>query len=75
MAGPDVSLPSSINAALPLSIPSRRLNLAEYNVPERLLQIFLANYQRNAPDARRQNVIEGNVEEGTADPINLAATF
>lgn len=75
MAGPDVSPPSSIASALPLTIPSRRLNLSEYNVPERLLQIFLSNYQRNSDATRNQNTISGDVEEGVAEPINLSASF
>lgn len=49
--------------------------MREYNVPERLLQIFLSNYQRNAGTTRRQNLIAGEVEEGAAEAINLSATF
>lgn len=52
-----------------------KLDLKQYNVPERLLQIFLSNYQRGSDAARRQNKIEGDFEEGVAKPINLSASF
>lgn len=75
MAGPDVSLPSYLGQTLPLTIPSRELNLGEYNVPQRLLQVFLSNYRGGSDDSRRTNLITGDVEEGTAEPINLSASF
>lgn len=37
IAGPDVVPPAYRDTQLPLAIPSTKLNLAEYNVPERLL--------------------------------------
>jgi len=51
------------------------LDLKQYNVPERLLQIFLSNYQRGTDGARRQNKIEGDFEEGADKAINLSASF
>ena len=75
MAGPDVSPPSYVSSQLPLAIPSKKLNLEEYNVPERLLQIFLSNYRGGNDSERRVNLISGDAEEGTAEPINLSASF
>jgi len=43
-------------------------------VPERLLQVFLSNYGGDDDNNRstRLNLIEAEVEEGMAAPINLA---
>ena len=49
-----------------------------YVVPERLLQIFLSNYGGQAGGTSspvRTTLIEAEVEEGVAAPINLAASF
>jgi len=43
LAGNDVVSPEYINT-LPLKIPTRHLNPAQYIVPQKLLQIFLSNY-------------------------------
>lgn len=80
LAGPDVKLPAFRDTQLPLAIPSTKLNLAEYNVPERLLQIFLSNYRGQSPAGeeaanRVTNLVEEHIEDGTAEPINLSATF
>lgn len=76
MAGPDVAPESYVQATLPLDIPTTKLNLNDYNVPERLLQIFLTNYQtRDTDSSRRQNLIEAEFEEGVEQPINLSAEF
>jgi len=37
MAGPDVVPQSYVQATLPLDIPTTKLNLRDYNIPERLL--------------------------------------
>jgi len=76
MAGPDVVPPSFVGEQLPLRIPSKKLNLGEYDIPQRLMQIFLSNYKGGVMEPeRRANLIEGDVEEGTAEPINLSASF
>jgi len=74
MAGPDLELPSTVGATLPLKIPSTQLNLLENNVPERLLQIYLENYNKNQAGTRKLTLIECELEEG-AKTINLSATF
>lgn len=58
-----------------MKIPTTTLNVLDYNVPQRLLQIFLSNYQIKSDGSRRQNTIEGNFEEGVAKPIELSASF
>jgi len=75
MAGPDVSPPSYTNDPLPLTIPVKTLNLGEYNVPQRLLQVFLSNYRGSSTQTRNQNLLTCNIEDGNADPINLSASF
>jgi len=85
VSGPDVTSVQYRNTALPLAIPSTKLNLAEYNVPERLLQIFLANYRGQSASSsssstaeaasRMVNLVEEHIEDGTAEPINLSASF
>lgn len=81
-AGPDIVAPQYRNSVLPLSIPSTKLKLTDYNVPERLLQIFLSNYRGTssisnddpvAAAERMVNLVEDHIEDGSAEPINLSA--
>lgn len=75
LAGPDVSAPKYVGT-LPLQIPTRHLNPQKYVVPEKQLQIFLSNFGGSTVStAARTNLIEAEVEEGRATPINLAASF
>lgn len=65
-----------------MKIPTRHLNPTQYIVPEKLLQVFLSNYQparrANAKSSEKE-VIKAEVPEvkegGEAEPVNLSTTF
>lgn len=78
MAGADVSEDVFLQAATPIIIPTTNLELPVDNVPDRVLQAYLANYvMRNIEDApqRTANVVTETVEEAKAETIQLKATF
>lgn len=67
LAGSDIVEATYVDAQLPLRIPTEILNLEDSNVPDRLLQIYLNNYNMAdtaspGPD-RSVLVVEESVEE------------